>query len=200
MNVNPLLWHRTQIRITDDAHKLSSFLLLNILSLQHLMKCPRCLWQWPKLSRVVCLSPRFSVCLHKHWIPGAVQVSRQRRTACIMTTGEFPCGSRLHLLHSSRNRAKTWSPHLFWQPWAGERISVRMGKWVGLGWGGLCWRLSTHWFSFLTLWITAQRATALHLASSTHSPERSAALITQSCLFHPPASIQEFIQQPWNLI
>lgn len=138
MNVNPLLWHRTQIRIKTHTNYPCSF-CSTFGAYSTFWSAPGSLWQWPKLSRVVCLSPRLSVCLHMHWIPGAVQVSRQRRTTCIMTTGEFPCGSRLHLLHSSWNRAKTWSPHLFWQPWTGERISVRMGKWVGLGWGGLCW-------------------------------------------------------------
>lgn len=80
MHLNPLLWHTTQVRIKTHTNYPHYLPVVNILSQQHLMKCPTCLWQWPKLSGVVCLSPRLSVCLNMHWIPGAVQVSSQRRT------------------------------------------------------------------------------------------------------------------------
>lgn len=48
-----------------------------------------------------------------------------------------------------------------------------------------------HWFSFLTMWITSQRATCNQrrsLAASTHGPERSAAFkLNDAFSTHPPA-------------
>lgn len=99
---------------------------------RYCLKCPSSPWQWSKLSPVVWPTSSLS--------PSALQrcTCTGYQARCRSSCGaekdivyydyqRIPHGSRLHLLHSSQSRAKTWSPHLFWQPWAGKRISICMG-------------------------------------------------------------------------